>query len=425
MANTASTSPAIQTSSATTAFSDRRAVFFIFITLLIDSIGFGIIIPVTPPLIMQLTGEGLSAAAKYGGWLAVAYASMQFVFSPVFGSLSDRFGRRPILLFCLLALGLDYFVMGFAPRLEWLFVGRFIAGIAGATWGPAYAYLADVSPPEKRAANFGVAGIAFGMGFIAGPALGGLLGELGVRLPFFAAGALALANATLGFFALPESLKVESRRKFEWARANPVGTLLQMGKFPSVLGIAAAAFIWQLGHQVLPSMWSYYTMYKFKWSSAEVGWSLAATGVVMAIGQGFLIGKLIPRLGERRAALFAMALGTAIFALYAFANASWMMYAGTAGWLFVSLTWPSINALMSKQIPPNAQGELQGGMASLSSINSILGPYCFTQLFAYFTSSTAPIQFPGAPFLATALLALTSVVLLWIATRKRTLPIHS
>lgn len=395
------------------ASTNRRAVVFIFITLLIDSIGFGIILPVVPDLIMQVTGEGLGPAALYGGWLAVSYATMQFFFSPILGGLSDRFGRRPILLFCLLALGLDYIVMGVAPTLAWLFVGRVIAGIAGATYGPAYAYLADISTPDKRAQNFGVAGMAFGMGFVLGPAVGGLLGSFGPRVPFFAAAALALINATLGFFALPESLKHESRRKFEWARANPIGTLVQMGKHPAVLGIAAAAFLWQFGHQVLPSMWTYYTKYKFGWSSAEVGMSLAATGVVMAIGQGFLTRWLIPRVGgERRAAIIAILVGTVVFVLYAFADASWMMYAGTACWLIVSLAWPSINALMSQRIPPNAQGELQGGMASLSSINSILGPFLATQLFGYFTSAAAPVQFPGAPFLASAVLALLSAIIL-------------
>jgi DHA1 family tetracycline resistance protein-like MFS transporter len=320
----------------------------------------------------------------------------------------------------LLALGLDYIVMGLATTLVWLFIGRIIAGVAGATYGPAYAYLADISPPEKRAANFGLAGIAFGMGFVLGPAIGGLLGSLGPRVPFFVAAGLALINFTLGFFALPESLKMESRRKFEWSRANPIGTLMQMNKFPAVLGIAAAAFLWQFGHQVLPSLWSYYTMYKFEWTPAEVGVSLAVTGVVMALGQGFLTRWLIPRVGgERRAALIAIFVGTAVFCVYAFATAGWMMYAGSVCWLIVSLAWPSINALMSQKIPPNAQGELQGGMASLSSINSILGPMLAGQLFAFFTGPGAPIHFPGAPFLASGLLALASGAVLWWATADR------
>jgi DHA1 family tetracycline resistance protein-like MFS transporter len=397
--------------------SNRRAVVFIFVTLLIDTIGFGIILPVTPALIMQLTRAGLSAAATYGGWLTFVYAIMQFFFSPFFGNLSDSYGRRPILLFCMLALGFDYILMGFAPRIEWLFLGRLVAGIAGATYGPAYAYLADISPPEKRAANFGLVGAAFGAGFIVGPAIGGLLGGFGARVPFFAAAGLALANATLGFFALPESLRKESRRRFDWARANPLGTLLSLSRYPVVRGLAVAAFLWQLGHQVLPSMWSFYTMFKFAWTPALVGWSLAATGAVMAISQGFLTRWLIPVLGgERRAALVAMLLGSAIFVLYAFAQDGWEMYVGMLGWLIVALAWPSINAIMSQQIPANAQGELQGGMASLASISAILGPLLMTQLFGYFTRPRG-WQFAGAPFLAAACLGLSSAYLLRRATK--------
>jgi MFS transporter, DHA1 family, tetracycline resistance protein len=400
----------------------RRAVIFIFITVLIDSIGFGIILPVTPALIMHLTGEGLSAAATYGGWLAVAYAAMQFIFSPVLGNLSDAHGRRPVLLSCLMALGFDYIVMGLAPSLGWLFIGRLVAGIAGATYGPAYAYLADVSTPERRSANFGLVGAAFGIGFIVGPAVGGLLGSLGPRMPFFAAAALALANSTLGYFALPESLDLSARRPFQWSRANPFGTLMQIRKFPMVRQIALAAFLWQLGHQVLPSMWSYYTMYRFRWTPAEVGWSLAATGLVMAVSQGLLTRWLVPRLGgERPAALLAMWLGASIYLMYAFATVGWLMYVGTLGWLIVAFTWPSINAIMSRQIPADAQGELQGGMASLASINSVLGPLVMTQAFGLFTSGSVP-RFPGAPFLIAAVLSASSAILLAQATRVRSLP---
>src|SRR5262249_29160490 len=230
----------------------RSAVVFIFMTVLIDNIGLGLILPVLPKLIMQLTGEGLSRASIYGGWLWFTYAAMQFFCAPVLGNLSDRFGRRPVILFSLLALGIDYLVMGLAPSITWLFVGRTLAGMAGASFTPAYAYLADISPPERRAQNFGLVGASFGMGFIIGPAAGGLLGALGPRAPFFAAACLALLNFTLGFFALPESLPKESRRPFNLRRANPVGTLVQMRKYPSVIGLAMALFLWQLGHQVLP-----------------------------------------------------------------------------------------------------------------------------------------------------------------------------
>src|ERR1700756_2621403 len=236
------------------------AFVFIFVTVLVDSIGFGIILPVLPRLIMQLTGVGIDRAAGYGGGLAFVYALLQFFCAPVLGNLSDRFGRRPVLLFALFALGVDYLIMGFAPAIGWLFAGRAIAGIAGASFTPAYAYVADISPPERRAQNFGLMGAAFGVGFIVGPAIGGLLGSFGARAPFFAAAAIALANTVLGYFALPESLPLSARRPFRWARANPLGTLLQVLHRPQVSWLLAALFLWQLAHQVLPSTWAYYTI---------------------------------------------------------------------------------------------------------------------------------------------------------------------
>lgn len=392
---------------------NRRAVIFIFITLLIDTIGFGLILPVMPALIMQLTGEHLDAAARYGGWLGFVFAAVQFFCAPLLGNLSDRFGRRPVLLFSLFALGLDYIVMGFAPRLEWLFVGRFIAGIAGASFGPAYAYIADISPPEKRAQNFGLVGAAFGLGFIAGPAIGGLLGSFGARTPFFVAAAFSLLNLTFGYFVLPESLPLALRRPFDWSRANPLGTLRQLRKYPAVITLAGAAFLWQLGHQVLPSIWAFYTMEKFHWSVTAVGVSLAAAGIVMAISQGVLTGVLIPRLGgERRAAMIGLTAGAIVYCWYALASTGWMMYLGILGWALAGLAWPSLNALMSQQIPATAQGELQGGLASVSSLSSIIGPPLMTQLFGHFASAGAPLRFPGAPFIAAALLSVCSVVII-------------
>jgi MFS transporter, DHA1 family, tetracycline resistance protein len=391
----------------------RRAIFFIFVTILIDSISFGIILPVLPALIMQLTGEGLGAAATYGGWLAFVFAAMQFFCAPVLGNLSDRYGRRPVLLFSMLALGLDYMVMGFAPGLEWLFIGRSIAGVAGATYAPAYAYIADVSPPEKRAQNFGVVGAAFGGGFILGPAIGGLLGTFGPRAPFFVAAGFALLNFTFGLFALPESLPPESRRAFRWSRANPLGTLQQMRKYPVVLGLAAAAFLWQVGHQVMPAVWSFYTMLKFDWSVTAVGYSLAAVGVVMAVSQGLLTRMLIPALGgERRAAMVGLFAGIAIYMVYAFATQGWMVYLGILAWSIGALAWPAINAIMSQEIPATAQGELQGGMASLGSLASIIGPVMMTQLFGYAASDASPVRFAGAPFVLAALLSLASAFIL-------------
>lgn len=402
---------------------NTRAVAFIFITLLIDTIGFGLIMPVLPALIMELSGEPLETAARYGGWLGFVFASVQFFCAPLLGNLSDRFGRRPVLLFSLLALGLDYIVMGLAPRIEWLFVGRFIAGVAGASFGPAYAYLADISPPARRAQNFGIAGAAFGVGFIAGPAIGGLLGSFGPRVPFFVAAAFSLLNVTFGYFALPESLPPESRRPFDWSRAHPMGTLREMRKYPAVLPLAMAAFLWQLGHQVLPSVWAFYTMEKFHWTTAAVGASLAASGVVMAISQGMLTRVLIPWLGgERHSALLGLLAGACVYCWYAFAPEGWMMYLGIAAWAIAALAWPSLNALMSQRIPATAQGELQGGLASVSSLASIIGPPVLTQLFGHFASPSATPRFPGAPFLAAAALALLSAGVLMRGTSSPKIP---
>jgi len=318
-----------------------------------------------------------------------------------------------VLLFALLALGLDYIVMGLAPRIEWLFLGRFIAGVAGASFGPAYAYLADISPPDRRAQNFGIAGAAFGVGFIAGPAIGGLLGSFGPRVPFFVAATFSLLNVTFGYFALPESLSPQSRRPFDWSRAHPMGTLRQMRKYPTVTTIATVAFLWQVGHQVLPSVWAFYTMEKFQWTTAAVGASLAAAGIVMAISQGMLTRILIPKLGgERRSALVGLLTGACVYSWYAFAPVGWMIYFGIAGWAFAGLAWPSLNALMSQRIPPSAQGELQGGLASVSSLASIIGPPVLTQLFAHFASPASTPRFPGAPFIASAMLAVISAIVL-------------
>jgi DHA1 family tetracycline resistance protein-like MFS transporter len=395
----------------------KTTVLFIFIAVLVDVIGLGIIVPVVPGLIMQLTGQGVSQAAIYGGWLYFTYALIQFFCAPLLGNLSDRVGRRPVILFSLFALGVDYLIMGFAPTLTWLFVGRALAGVAGASFIPAYAYLADVSTPDKRAQNFGIVGAAFGLGFIVGPAVGGLLGEIGVRVPFFAAAGLALANVTFGYFVLPESLSPESRRAFDIRRANPIGALAQIRKYPIVPAIAAAVFFWQVGHQVLPSTWAYYTMFKFQWSEAAVGASLAFVGLIMATSQGLLTRVVIPRLGERRTASIGLVCAFCAYVFYAFASRGWMMYAGMTAWLMAGLVYPSMNAIMSQQVPANAQGELQGAVASLYSLAAVVGPPLMTQLFGRFSAPTASIHFPGAAFLCAAFLIMISGALLVRALR--------
>jgi MFS transporter, DHA1 family, tetracycline resistance protein len=395
----------------------KHALVFVVVTVLIDIIGFGLILPVLPRLLVELTGDTVNQAAIDGGWLAFVYAVMQFVCAPLLGNLSDRYGRRPVLLFAVGALGIDYIVMGFAPTLAWLFLGRTIAGIAGASFTPAYAYVADVSPPEKRAQSFGLISAAFGVGFILGPALGGLLGQLGTRTPFFAAAGLSLVNLVYGTFVLPESLPPEARRPFEWRRANPLGTLLQMRKHPVVLGLLGALFLWMVAHQVMPSTWTFYTKFRFGWSEAMIGASLAAAGVVMAVSQATLMRVLVPRLGERRTALTGIAVASVGYFGYGIASASWMMFAWLATWFLGALVMPSTNALMSHRVEKSAQGELQGAVASLFGLSSIVGPPLMTQLFGRFSAPDAPLHLPGAAFFASTLLAWTSFALYYRATQ--------
>jgi DHA1 family tetracycline resistance protein-like MFS transporter len=386
--------------------------------VLLDIIGFGLIMPVLPTLLVQLTGESVNRAAIHGGWLSFVYASMQFVCAPILGNLSDRFGRRPVLLFAIGALGLDYLIMGFAPTLGWLFVGRAISGVAGASYTPAYAYVADISPPEKRAQSFGLISAAFGVGFILGPALGGLLGGLGPRAPFFAAAGLSLANLAYGTLVLPESLPPEKRRHFDWRRANPLGTLTQMRRQPVVLGVLGALFLWSLAHQVLPATWSFYTKFRFGWSERMIGGSLALAGLVMALSQAFLMRLVVPRLGERRSALTGIAIAAVGYLGYATATAGWMMLAWLSTWFFGAIVSPSTNSLMSKRIPVEAQGELQGAVACLFALSSILGPPLMSHLFGRFAAPEARVHVPGAAFFAAALLVSVSFALYWSATRE-------
>ena len=345
----------------------KQAIAFVAITLLLDTIGFGLIVPVLPALLVGITGASVSQAAIYGGWLAFLYAAMQFLWAPVLGGLSDRFGRRPVLLFAIGALGVDYVIMGIAPTLGWLLLGRAISGMAGASFTPAYAYVADISPPERRAQNFGVVSAMFGLGFIIGPALGGLLGGLGPRAPFFAAAALSLLNFGYGIFVLPESLAPERRRAFEWKRANPLGTFKQMRKHPVVLGLLGGLFLWMVANQVFPSTWSFYTKFRFGWSEAMIGASLALVGAIMVTSQVTVLRFLVPRLGERRVALLGITAAAIGYAGFASATSGWMMFAWLATWLMAALVMPSANALMSHRIEPDAQGELQGAVASLQS----------------------------------------------------------
>lgn len=389
------------------------------ITVLLDVITFGLIAPVLPALLVELTGDPVNVVAIYGGWLMFIYAFNQFLCAPILGGLSDRFGRRPVLLFAVAALGVDYLIMGFAPTLGWLFVGRFLSGIAGASFTPAYAFVADVSPREKRAQNFGLISASFGIGFIIGPAIGGLLGSFGPRAPFFVAAGVSLANFIYGTFVLPESLPPERRRAFAWSRANPLGTLLHMRRHPAVLGLLAALFLWAVAHQVMPATWAFYTKYRFGWSEAMIGASLALAGAVMALSQATLVRMLVPKWGERRTALTGIAVASIGYLGYAVATQGWMMFAWLGSWLFGAMVMPTTNAYMSHQIEPDAQGELQGAVASLYSMSSIVGPPLMSQLFARFSGPDAPLHLPGAAFLAAAILAWCCFGIYRFAARER------
>ena len=390
----------------------RHALAFIFVTVLVDTIGFGIIIPVLPKLIVALSGKPLTEAARISGWLMVGYAAMQFIFGPVMGGLSDRFGRRPVLLASLLAFSIDYMAMAFAPTLAWLFAGRLVAGVTGASFNTAYAYIADVTPPAKRAANFGLIGLGFGLGFIIGPAAGGILADYGTRVPFLVAGGLALANAAYGWFILPESLDAEHRRPFEWRRANAFGSLMHLRtQSPAVLALATATFLMVFAQMALQSIWSFYTIQRFAWTSAEVGYSLAAVGVGAAVMQGGLLRYAVPRYGERRLIVVGSISAIAAYLIYAFASQGWMIYVGIAAGALSGFVYPSLQGLMSAAVGRSAQGELQGAVASLFSVANIAGPAVMTQLFAATSRPDAALHLPGAPFLLSALCTVAALAI--------------
>ena len=400
----------------------KAALGFIFVTLLLDVIGFGIIIPVFPKLIEELIHGSLSEASVYSGWLMFAFSITQFLFSPVLGNLSDRFGRRPVLLISLFGFGLDYLFLVFAPTIAWLFVGRIIAGITGASMTTATAYIADISTPEKRAQNFGLVGAAFGLGFIIGPVIGGVLGQYGSRVPFYAAAGLTFLNWLYGYFILPESLAPENRRPFNWRRANPVGSLLHLKKYPVVAGlIGSLVFIYIAAHAT-QSTWTFFTMEKFNWNEAWVGYSLGFIGLMVVLVQGGLIRYINPKLGNKRSIIYGLGLYVLSFTLFAFATESWMMFAFTIPYCLGGIAGPAIQGFISGQVPPNEQGELQGALTSLISVTSIIGPPLMTNLFAFYTNDKGAVYFPGAPFLLGALLTLISLILT-IRSLNKNLPV--
>lgn len=382
----------------------RHSAMFVFVTVVIDSMGIGIIMPVMPELMRELSGEEIGGAAVWGGYLAFSYALMQFLFSPAIGNLSDRVGRRPVLLISLALLGIDYIIMALAPTLWVLFIGRILAGISGATYSTATAFIADVTPREGRAAAFGLVGAAFGVGFILGPAIGGLMGELGTRAPFYAAAALAFLNFAYGMFILPESLAPENRRPFDWRRANPFGALRQVARVPMVAWFILAHFLYGLSHNVYPAIWSYYTKAQFAWTEAQIGLSLAAVGVGFAVVQGGLIKPILGWLGEVRTAVIAIIINAVGMTGLALASQGWMVFALMPITALGAVATPAMTGLMANRIPDNAQGELQGVLSSSQAIVSVISPLLMTQLFGVFTRDGGSIFYPGAPFIAAAVI---------------------
>lgn len=396
----------------------KAALLFILITVTLDILALGMIIPVLPHLFEQFLSGDTAEAARYYGFAAMLWASMQFLFSPVLGTLSDRFGRRPVVLLSNLGLGLDYILMALAPTLLWLFIGRAISGITAASITTAGAYIADVTPAEKRAAAFGMIGAAFGIGFVIGPALGGVLGDVDPRLPFWVAAALSLANFCYGWFVLPESLPPEKRTpRFVWRTANPFGSLVWLRDHGRLAGLAAVHFLSSLAHYVLPSTFVLYTAHRFHWGPKEVGWTLGLVGIASAIVQAGLVRRVVPKIGERRALMLGLAFGALGFAMYGAAPNGYWMLAGIPVMALWGFAGPATQAMMTSQLEAHEQGRLQGGLSSLMGVAGMIGPGLFTQVFAWFIVVRNGWTLPGAPMFIAAVLLLAAMVVGWRASR--------
>src|SRR6266581_3205254 len=406
-----------ETTSTPAASAGRAAFVFILIMVAFDFLAFGIIAPVLPDLIRYFEGGDFARASNVIGYFGFAWATMQFIFSPILGAWSDRFGRRPVILISCFGLSIDYVFMALAPSLAWLFVGRIISGITTSNVSTAFAYITDVTPPEKRAKPFGLVSAAFGLGFVIGPAVGGYLGNMNLRFPFWAAAVLSLANALYGFFVLPESLPRERRAKSAWHMANPLGSLNLLRSHRVLAGLAAVVALYYLAHTSLPSMWALYTEERYGWSRRDVGFSLAVVGVCASLISGVLVGPFVKRFGERRSVLFGLSCGTLGFAGFALASRGWALYAVIPFIALWGIAAPAIQSLMSRRVDPSSQGKLQGAINSLRAITVMAGPVLFTQIFALAISPRARIHLPGAPYYLAAVLLLSSLLLAIYVTR--------
>ena len=400
----------------------RAALVFIFITVVLDMLALGMIAPVLPKLVISFMDGNTESAARIYGLFGTIWALMQFVFAPVLGTLSDRFGRRPIVLLSNFGLGLDYILMALAPTLNWLFVGRVISGVTAASIPAASAYIADVTPADKRARAFGMLGAAFGVGFIIGPALGGMLGSITPRLPFWVAAGLSLLNASYGLLVLPESLTRERRAAFSWRRANPVGSLNLLRSHPELLGLASANFLTYVAHEVLPSTFVLYATYRYQWTEKTIGLALATVGVCYGLVQGMLVGRIVGRLGERGALMVGLLFGAAGFAIYGLAGVGWLFWLGIPLMSIWGISGPAAQGLMTRRVGASEQGQLQGAISSLRGISGLLGPGLFTLTFANFISTRRDWHLPGAPFLLSAILLLGALLIAGKVTARSPKP---
>ncbi|MGL4629786.1 MAG: TCR/Tet family MFS transporter [Leadbetterella sp.] len=396
-----------------------KGLFFVLANVFIDILGIGIIIPIIPDLIKHLINGSTSEASQYAIWLTLSYSVTQFLFSPILGGISDKYGRRPVLLLSLLGFGLDYLFLAFSNSITLLFIGRILAGFFGASFTTANAYISDITPPENRAQRFGLIGAAFGIGFILGPPLGGFLGTYGLRIPFYFASALSLINVIFGYFFLPESLSRENRRKFDIKRSNPLGSLLALKKYPSTLALVGVLFIVYISGYATQGTWTFATKEKFNWDEKMVGLSLGFVGVMAAIVQGGLLRVIIPKIGPQRAIFVGLLFNAFSLMGFAFANEAWIMYLIIVPYAFSGLSGPSFQSIITGKVDSSSQGEIQGALTSVMSLASILGQPLMLGLFRYFTKENTPLYFPGAPFLMGSILSLSALLLTYTILKKK------